>query len=212
MIDWILRNVPLFIFIFVVISIVRAAMRAKEMQEKEGAGEHDLERQRRIQEIQEEIRRKIAERRGEVVAPPPPVTAPQPPVVEAPAAPPPLLPPTDPFGGGGPMRRILEEVERRLQPPVPAPASPAQRMEAPAQRMELERRINLAEELKNAEADRQVLERRALQHAAVRAETARQAASVAAVRNRLLADLRNPESLRRAFVLREVLGPPAGLR
>jgi hypothetical protein len=199
--DWILRNLPLFIFIFVVISIVRAAMRAKEMQEKEGAREHDLERQRRIQEVQEEIRRKIAERRGEVAAPPPLVTAPQRPVE---SAPPPALPPTDPFGGGGPMRRIIEEVERRFQPPTPAPVAP--------RRYDLERKINRAEDLKNAEDDRLTLERRTLHQAAVRAETARQVASVSAVRNRLLADLRHPESLRRAFVLREVLGPPAGLR
>jgi hypothetical protein len=202
MMDWILRNLPLFIFIFVVISIVRAAMRAKEMQEKEGAREHDLERQRRIQEVQEEIRRKIAERRGEVSAPPPLVTAPQRPVERAPAG----MPPTEPYGGGGSIRRIMEEVERKLQPPAPVPGP------AKTRRFDLERKINRAEDLKNAEDDRLALERRTLQQAAVRAETARQAASVSAVRNRLLADLRQPESLRRAFVLREVLGPPPGLR
>ena len=33
-----------------------------------------------------------------------------------------------------------------------------------------------------------------------------------AARARLLADLADPQSVRRAFVLREVLGPPVGLR
>jgi hypothetical protein len=34
----------------------------------------------------------------------------------------------------------------------------------------------------------------------------------AAARDRILGDLRDPEALRRAFVLREVLGPPVALR
>jgi hypothetical protein len=35
---------------------------------------------------------------------------------------------------------------------------------------------------------------------------------VARSRDELLADLRDPEGLRRAILLREVLGPPVGLR
>jgi hypothetical protein len=44
------------------------------------------------------------------------------------------------------------------------------------------------------------------------AETNSSAGVRTAARDRTLGDLRDPQALRRAFVLREVLGPPVGLR
>ena len=61
--------------------------------------------------------------------------------------------------------------------------------------------------------DRVIVQHRASQ---VAAESKREAESqrglLSASRVRVLQDLRDPQSLRRAFVLREVLGPPVGLR
>jgi hypothetical protein len=57
------------------------------------------------------------------------------------------------------------------------------------------------------------VQRRAEHRAADRAaEAESEPALRVAARDHVLADLADPQSLRRAFVLREVLGPPVGLR
>ncbi|MDO8540237.1 MAG: hypothetical protein Q7S40_07300 [Opitutaceae bacterium] len=199
--DWILRNLPLFVILFVAISIVRSVMRAREAQQKNRHESDELEQQRRIREVQEQIRRKIAERRGETGVPPP-LVAPQPPQrVEPPVG----VPPLDPFGGGGRVRRALEEIERRLQPPPVPVVEPT--------RGELERQYRLQEELRAIEQGKQQVKRRAAHAADARDEIARsEPALLTASHARLLVDLSEPHALRRAFVLREVLGPPVGLR
>jgi hypothetical protein len=56
-------------------------------------------------------------------------------------------------------------------------------------------------------------DRRAAQvSAGVKTEAASRTGLLTEARAGLLADLRDPTELRRAFVLREVLGPPVGLR
>ncbi len=203
--EWILQNIPLLAFIFVVISIVRAVLRAREMQEESKRGGNESEQQRRIREVQEEIRRKIAERRGDhpgerpgrLEAPEPE----RPPVFESGSEPPPV----DPFGGRGTLRRLMEQWEQKME--APPPLLPT------ANRLELERQQQLEDELQAAEELRQQTRRRVANIAAAR-ESAAQSETVLrrSARDRLLADLSEPESLRRALVLREVLGPPVGLR
>ena len=157
----------------------------------------DAERTRRIQE---EIRRKIAERRGGRV---PPVLPSAP--LQRPAANPTLAPrPVAPQGGG-----LRERLQRKL-------AELQQQAEAVATaRQERER----AEALRRQEAaDRAAAEQRALSVMAARdvappklpSETTL-ALPVPALNPWRMA-LRDPANLRRAIVLREIIGPPVGLR
>ncbi|MCW5548542.1 MAG: hypothetical protein KIT44_06215 [Opitutaceae bacterium] len=133
-----------------------------------GADPAEAERTRRIQE---EIRRKIAERAGGA-----PVAAP----ARVPE-PPPLI------------------------QPEPPPARSAALAAASAQEAILQRQRDLEDQLRNAQAIR-----RATQRKEVIAEAS--ARKPTAARTALLGDLKGAENLRRAIVLREVLGPPVGLR
>ena len=75
------------------------------------------------------------------------------------------------------------------------------------------RQEELAEQMRMLEEARALARRRAAEIAAARkAESESEAGVLATARGTLLADLREPQSLRRALVLREVLGPPAALR
>lgn len=150
-------------------------------------GERELEQAEATRRIQEEIRRKIAERAGNT-------------------------------GGGG-------HVEQRLPTPPPMPVH--------------RRESELAREVRREETERDaavVLERqRALmdQLAALKARKAAEGVETKAIWNvdtsaatpvraraqagagedvSLLAELRNARSLKKAIVLREVLGTPVGLR
>lgn len=207
--DWIFKNIPLLMFVFVVISIVRAIAQARETSARHEAGQDETEDQRRVREIQERIRRKIAERRGEtgpVPAEPPslPSEAPAPRTVLDPAPP---VAELDPFGG--PLKRVLAELERKA---APAPAHPAPVLFQPDP-AELERQARLVAEMKALEEARHLAERRAAHAAEERAAAAVAEPAVrAAMRDHLLEDLRDPASLRRAFLLRELIGPPVGLR
>lgn len=202
---WIFENVGFLIFLFIAISMVRAmakAMRARKAHE-EGMGE--TEEQRNLRRIREGIRRKIAERRGGAG----PVTMP-PPLVPGPAPArrvmvPPSTPPLDPFGGPG--RRILTEMERRMPPRTTVP--PPIRVDEAA----MARQEQLAQQMRTLEEARLVAQRRAAVIAATtKAERESEAGALISARQGLLTDLRDPQGLRRAFVLREVLGPPVALR
>lgn len=196
--EWIFDNLPIAFILFVVYSIVNAVKRAREKQTEHEASQDETEEQRRVREIQERIRRIAAERKGGRV----PADQPVPRRVES--APPPL----DPFGG--PLKRMLDEIERRAQPAVPPPPPP---LPVRIDRGEIERQEQLAEQLRAAEEAKALAQRRAAHLAdAARAQSNPLAEQRRAVRGRLLDDLHDQESLRRAFVLREVLGPPVGLR
>lgn len=200
--EWIFDNFPVAIVLFVIYSIAAAIKRAREKKEEHAASGDETAEQRRVREIQERIRRIAAERRGGRV----PADQPVPRRMET-LPPRHELPPAhDPVGGT--LKRMFEEFERRANPaPEPPP------MVAHVNRAEMERQLQLADELRAAEEAKLVAQRRA---AHLRdAENARAnplARDRTAARSRLLADLHDPQSLRRAFVLREVLGPPVGLR
>ncbi len=220
LLDWLLERIGLVIFVVIfVVQIVRGLLQARRAAPPPASSKPDaLEEERRVQDIQAEIRRRIAERRGGGA----PASAPEAPVAPAarevaPAAPPPAEPaPADPLD---PMRRMMRdfeeqmrEVERKITgeeaapasaPPPLAPAASSLRSE------ELERQRVLAEQLAALEAERAAARRRAEEVAAAGAV---RAAGVARASTRLGDDLRDPGALRRAVLLREVLGTPVGLR
>lgn len=183
-----------------------AAAKAAEEQEAElrkaqqpaSMAEGDADDEMRAEQVREEIRRKIAERRGEVVptewSPPPLMSEREeersfrsPPIEESPelAVPPPVLPPA---------RARQAEVAYSMA---------TETLEASLVRQE-----QLALELQSLNEQRALAARRA----AVVAESEAVVARRDLVSNELRHDLRDSRSLRRAMVLREVLGPPVALR
>lgn len=167
----------------------------------------------RVRQIQEEIRRKIAERRGQSA--PPPMPAPQ----------------LEPFN---PLRPVFSEQpdEAPARPPrLPSqpPGMPTVReVVAHDDQAALERQRRMAEQLEELE-NRRLEARRAAQtaseaapgsHAEVWGKAAGIGAPAAVAGGKgpapggraLAAELRDPRALRRAMVLREVLDPPVALR
>ncbi|MBI5691905.1 MAG: hypothetical protein HZC55_17630 [Verrucomicrobia bacterium] len=208
--DWILERLPVVAFVvYVVVQLLRGVRKTRQEAPSDEAKPDALEEERRVQEIQEQIRRRIAERRGEA---PPPAAEP-PPLMRREAPPPAPSPETTqmPDTFGDPLRRVLQELERRARPepetPPPLPAVPA----FDARAAELERQRKLAEEIKALEEARLATKRRAAALAA-EVESRAAAASAEATSGRAREDLRDPAALRRAVVLREVLGTPVGLR
>ncbi|MFM7751078.1 MAG: hypothetical protein ACKPB0_11775 [Opitutaceae bacterium] len=217
LLDWLLDRLGVVIFVVIfVVQIIRGLLQARRQTPPPASKPDALDEERRVQEIQEQIRRRIAERRGEA---PPPAAAPElPPLArrEAPAAPGPettRMP--EPFED--PLRRMVREFERALNPEpelAPAPAAPpvaaATVAEAPDRRaVELERQRRLADELRQLEAERAEAKRRAARESV---EAAVATASARAHRGGLAEELRDAASARRAIILREVLGTPVGLR
>lgn len=154
-------------------------------------GGQDPEEAERTRRIQEEIRRKIAERRAGGGQPvPPPLAAPRP--VASP---------------------LPEVLTRRFETPPPLPGR-ARALQAARDAEVLERQRTLEDQMRALEAKREHAKRRAAESEAMSGDTFSGAASSVARAGggSLLADLHHPESLRRAFVLREVLGTPVGLR
>ena len=205
LVEWLLERIGLVVFVLIFISqIIRGILRARKTAEPEEAKPDEMAAERRQREIQEEIRRRRAERRTGQAPAPPPLHVPPPAHPETTQMP-------EPFGG--PLRRVLEEIEKEMrpaQPPAPPPLLPVAVERSNA---ELERQRHLAEELKALEEARALAQRRAAHLAASqKAEAESETGQRSAARVRLLDDLRDPSSLRRAFVLREVLGPPVGLR
>ena len=144
----------------------------------------DPELAERTRRIREEIQRKIEQRaKGYATEQPKPLPA-------EPTAPP-----------------IMQEV-------VVTQASPRMRMaptraEAQRQAEVLEQQAALAERLREAE----LMKAATLKRAEFEAATADHAAAARTLsRSTVLDDLRDPAALRRAFILREVLGPPLALR
>jgi len=210
--DWILRHLPLLVIVLVGISFLRTVMKAARRAQEEQArsqaplrrtpGE-DPEAAERTRRIQEEIRRKIEERRagGAAVPRPAPVTAEAAPRL-------PSTPPIDTFGGpgGGILRKLQEAAARAAEQEAPP------REEPPALSVVLERQQKLAEEMRALEAARQAELRRAADLAAAAKKEPAAATAARTARGDLLEDLRGAKHLRRAIVLREVLGAPVGLR
>lgn len=209
--------IPLLALIFFIISAIRAARQARQAKQRPAEPE-DYDEERRAREIRERLRRVAAERRGEAVPPdlgqeeaPPARSARE--SAEETSEPPRRTPPAptlDPFGG--PMRRILEEWERRLTPPSPVPpVVVAQEPETPPR---AEPPVRLMPPLSPAATTPPPVT------TTFPVRTTAQAFSLtdptktarATARRALLEDLQDPMSLRRALVLREVLGPPVSMR
>lgn len=186
----------------------RAETRELTPASRDGSDPAQDERRR---QIQEEIRRKIAERRGQGAPP------------QMPA--PPVLPPFNP------ARPVFREQPaeparpaRSLEAPPPLPVPAAREVSAYDDEAALERQRRMTEQLAELEAAR----RQARRDAQTLAETGEppQSVSVGSVgsgsRDKvvtassgvrgLAADLRDPKALRRAMVLREVLDAPVALR
>ena len=213
LLDWLLERIGLVIFVVIfVVQILRGLFQASRAAPPPSTSKPDaLEEERRVQDVQAEIRRRIAERRGGGA----PASAPEAPV--APEPPPAPEPPTaDPFEPLRRMMRDLEDqardVERKIsgeEQPAPAAAPPPVMPAAVSARAaELERQRLLAEQLAAVQAERVAGRRRAEEATAAVAERAVAARAPA----RLMEDLRDPAALRRAVLLREVLGTPVGLR
>ena len=159
----------------------------------------DPELAERTRTIREEIQRKIAERRGQHT---------QPPVLSAPvqskpsriersleATPPPV---------------IVPETLREALQPKPAPVTqPERRMMTVNVAGEAERQAALMQKLREAELMKAAAQRRA---AFVESTADKEPAALQQARAGLSEDLRDPQALRRAFVLREIIGPPVGMR
>lgn len=202
-IEWILDNLFVVFIIAGVLAQLLQAIRKKGQGDEEDVppvprhGEfEDPELAERTRRIREDIQRRIAERqRGGAPAP---------------VAPNPYE--TEPAGYEEPPPLVREVVVERPAPPplrVPAPAGYGSRMEAHRAAEILEQQAALADRLRQAEE----MKAAALRRAAFEAKTdSPQAKQRQQRRGALLQDLRNPDALRRAFVLREVLGPPVGLR
>lgn len=220
LLDWILENLGLVIVLTITaLSFLRGMFRAGKPDESGPVvrrsrmeGEEDPEAAERTRRIQEEIRRKIAERQGRAVV----VEETREPALGR-AEPPPLLPPTrvppvDPFGGS--MRKILRKIEEAAE----QRRESAQEIFEPAESEGLRRQRELEEQLRVAEAQRAETRRRAQEVAAREIaaggthKTAWATASVKVPGAGVREELKDPRALRRAFVLREVLGPPVGLR
>ncbi len=182
--------------------------KAKAAEEQEAAlrrarqpgsmAEGDTEDEMRAEQVREEIRRKIAERRGEAVPPEwsAPPTMPEPEEERSFRSPP-----------------MEEPPELAVPPPMPSPARARQAEAAYSMSTEtleasLVRQEQIALELQSLNEQRALVARRA----AVVAEGEAVVARRDLVSNELRHDLRDPRSLRRAMVLREVLGPPVALR
>ena len=169
-------------------------------------GFDDPELAERTRKIREEIQRKIAERRkaGEgYTEPARPAAAPLPPPPSPQATRPPVvISPPERRGPRVPEPPVVREVV--MTPRPPAPAAESRRMaELLEQQAALAEQLKQAEEMKAAALRRTAFERTTQDAGAL----ARQGA-----RATVLGELRDPAALRRAFIHREILGPPVGLR
>jgi hypothetical protein len=197
--DWIFDN----IWVIVAIAAVIARMFGKKEQGDEAEGQpkkeyefEDPELAERTRKIREEIQRKIAERRGEPV--PPPIPQSQPATIER--SPEATTPPA-----------TLPEIFREVMQPRPAPVPPPLLRRAMTVNLaeEAERQAALMEKLKEAELMKAAAQRRLAFEASI---ADKETTELKQARAGVVEDLRSPAALRRAFVLREVLGPPVALR
>jgi hypothetical protein len=211
MIQWILEHLGIVVVVVLfIVQMVRGVLEQAKNRQPRPMQRDASEEERRTREVQEQIRRQIAARRA--------AHQPEaPPVLPREQEPPPMARPETtqmpaPFGEG-PLGRMLEELQRKAQQHLPTPPPPSPVVVERRHLAEIERQQRLADELKALEEARHVAQRRAAHVAADRlAVIESEPAMRGEARKRLLADLSGTESLRRAFLLKEVLGTPVGLR
>ncbi|MDD2764593.1 MAG: hypothetical protein PHE83_11525 [Opitutaceae bacterium] len=180
--EWILDHVQvLFAIAIAVVAILQKLRRSRAEGTTDEAPAVDPQEAERTRRIQEEIRRRIMERRGLAPAAPAPPEAAE----EAPEIlPPPMVEEGRPFV---------------LEPPLPVMEVTA----VPDRAAELVRQQQMLQQLRESESARP-------KRPAV--VTATDGSPASAPENGLPADLRRPAGLRRAVILREILGPPVGLQ
>ena len=201
MIQWILEHLGIVVVIVLFVAqMIRGVLQQAKDRQPPPMRRDSGDEERRVRDVQEQIRRQIAARRGGQ----PPSTEP-PPASTGEEERPQWRPETTQLPEfGGPLGRMLEELQRKAQqaqrqhtPPPPPPVLVETRND------ELERQAHLAAELKALEDARQVAKRRAMHVAEETLAVAESAPGLrSAARHRLLGDLGDRQSLRRAFVLR----------
>jgi len=193
MIDWIFKHPVLIFLIIAGVSSLLKKLKPQLNEEKPAPPadprtvQSDFDEIERTRRIQEEIRRKIAERRGQVAPPPVPMQESEPMY---------------------PSPRWSETVEERSPYKIePPPLVETERVDPV-----LERQRELAEQLAALKTARNVEGNRVSWAISKPAETEAQAATARADDIYGLRELRTARSLRKAIILREVLGPPVALR
>jgi hypothetical protein len=193
--DWLLNH--LFVMLIVAGAVANMVQRAKRAgTQQEARKVIDTDATERTRRVQEEIRRKIAERAGRMPVSPLPAVGPS-------SAP--------------PSRNIFQELARQMaEAKKQAEARERERTGAAARAQQCvadeQKSRELAEAERLAEAQRTLQKRQQTVATAVAYRAADlKTAATTGTRDRLLADLREPDSLRRAWLLREILGPPVGL-
>jgi hypothetical protein len=190
--DWVLDHLQ--VLFVIAVAVVAVLQKLKRTRSREAADEPpavDPEQAERTRRIQEEIRRRIMERRGLASTPQPESeTLERPPPLPAP---PPLIEEVGPFTVPPSLEQTMEESR--------AASAPTQEFEHQQRMLQQFRELEAARE-----AAHQGVTSAAGTDAAVPASGGPRPA------NRVPADLRSPAGLRRAVVLREILGPPVGLR
>src|SRR5687767_8367915 len=158
MIQWILEHLGIVVVIVLFVAqMVRGVLQQAKNRQPPPMQRDAGEEERRVREVQEQIRRQIATRRSAQAPAPesPPVSTGE----EARPLPRPETTQMPEFGG--PLGRMLEELQRKVQqhalPPPPPPLVVEKRNIA-----ELERQQHLAAELKALDDARQVAKRRAM--------------------------------------------------
>ena len=211
--DWLLERIGLVaVAVIFVFQVLRGIWRSAQSRPTPPAAKPDeLEAQRLEREARAGIeRRKAARRAAQPEAQPPPLVTRQRPAGPPPRAKPETTQMPGPFDG--PLRRILDELQGEPRP-APPPLPPPVPVMAERRAAELERQQELADQMKALEESRALAQRRAAHLAQARAADAQSETGLRhEARAKILHDLHDPQSLRRAFVLREVLGPPVGLR
>lgn len=184
--DWVFDNIQVLLAVAGVIAYWINQLRKKSADEQAPPPPEptfeDPKLAERTRRIREEIQRKIQQRARGEASAPAPVAREEPP--------------------------HYEEREEYEAPPVLV-STPVSRVEARRQAEILEEQMTLQERLREAEAMR-AASRRRTEFEQATADLGKEAR--AAARASLLRDLRDPAELRRAFILKEVLGPPVSLR
>src|SRR5258708_5698203 len=190
---WIIQNIQAVVALIIALTILRRVFRA---QRERTSSRPDAEESERARKIREELQRKMAERRagGPLNFPPGRKLSPE----EAPSpwqSPRPIL--TPPVMGRMTPRPPRDPVKEEISAPV------VTLLDAPAIEAVLARQRQLEEKL----AEIRAIDRIETRRSAIAAESATRSGNPAA-RAAILANLKNPGSLRHAFVLKEVLGAP----
>ena len=180
-------------------------------------GEAEMEQAERVRRIQEEIRRKIAERRGQVPPPAMPMPASR---TENYETPPPM-----PAPSGVPRRTDFPQAPTPpSMPPPPLPTAREVVFVPDETQAALERQRRLADEMEALEERRREAQRAARALATARTSAVAESeadvwtsaaatpASTFAPARGVGAELRDRRALRRAVIWREVLDRPVGMR